>query len=78
MQNICCGGVARERWAVSLCFAAAVLLSLEALHPGSCAWMNLNNEQSFALSSILATFMAFMAMFILTRMLQGRAQDEKK
>jgi hypothetical protein len=69
MNNaLCTGSSSRNGLAVSLCFAATVILSLEALHPGCCAWMGLNSEQSFTFSACLATFEMFLGTFILTKL----------
>lgn len=60
----------RKILAIALGFAATTLLSLEALHPGSCAWLGLNNEQSFSFSAIFATVNAFLAALTLARLSQ--------
>lgn len=69
---LCKGGPERGSLAISLCFASAVLLSLETLHSNSCAWMGLNADQSFALSATLATLSIFMATLILGRLIVAR------
>lgn len=61
----------RNRLAVSLCYSSALLLSLEALHPGSCTWMSLDANQSFALSATLATVSMFVATLLLTRLISS-------
>jgi hypothetical protein len=64
---LCNSNAQRERWAVSLCFSSAILSGLEALHSGSCAWMGMDNEQSYAISATLATVSMFLGAFILTK-----------
>jgi hypothetical protein len=71
--NFCSGGTGRGRWAVGLCFASTVIMSLEALHPNACAWLGMNPEESYAISAILATASAFMAAFILTQLVTAPA-----
>ncbi len=63
----------RDRWAVSLCFSAAVLTGIQALRPNACEWMGFNADQSFALSATIATVCMFLATFILTRCLTREA-----
>jgi len=75
MEKMCKGGTQRDRWAVSLCFAAAILSALAALHPGSRAWMGMNADQSFGFSTILATVVIFLATFILSRMVSISASE---
>ncbi len=76
MEKILCkSSTQRSRWAVSLCFSSATLLSLEALHPGGCVWLGLNANQSFALSASLATASMFLASFILTQILREGSSD---
>jgi hypothetical protein len=66
---LCNGSASRSRWAISLCFASTILLSIEATHPGTCAWLGLDADQSFALSSIFATLSGFVATYLLTEIL---------
>lgn len=72
-NNFCTDGTGRGRWAVGLCFASTVIMVLEALHPGECAWFGLNPEEYFAISATLATLSAFMAAFILTQLVTAPA-----
>jgi len=68
MKDIFCNGSkTKDRWAVSLCYSAATLLGLEALHPGACAGLGLDAEQSFVLSAVLATLSIFLGTFIQSR-----------
>ena len=73
---LCKGGSNRDRWAISLCFASATLMSLEASRPSACAWMGLNADQSFALSATFATLSVFLATFLLSRLIGARAVEK--
>jgi len=70
---LCKGGTQRGRWAVSLCFASATLLSLEALRPGVCSWLHMGADQCFNLCAGLATGSIFMGTFVLTELLCGQS-----
>jgi len=68
MKNIFCKkSPAREAWAVSLCYAAATLSGLQAIHPGSCMWFAATPEQSFACDIAFATFFVFLGTFVAMR-----------
>ena len=66
---LCTGSASRDTWAVSLCFASSLLMSVETLNPNACQWMGCTVEQSFMLSAGLATLSMFMGAFILMRRL---------
>lgn len=70
MKKILCKDTAcRRSWAIGLSYASATLLSLEALHPSSCAWLGLDADQSFALSAVLATVSVLLGTLILVRVI---------
>lgn len=68
-KGFCSSTLQRDVWAVALSFASATLTSLQALHPGSCSFFNLSDEQCFGQSATLATLSIFLGSFILMRSL---------
>ena len=75
-SSLCTGSAKRQGLAISLCFSLAVLMGLEALHPGGCQWMGLDPEQSFALSTFIATISTFFGTFIATRRSDNSIKSE--
>lgn len=55
--------------AVSVSFAAALLMSLEAIHPVACPFFALDDNQYFTLCALFATVTVFLGTFILTNMI---------
>lgn len=56
-------------WAVSLCYASSLIMGIEALQPGGCAWVRMSSEQNFALSALFAALTMFLGTFVLMRTL---------
>ncbi|MFY9288040.1 MAG: hypothetical protein WAO98_06015 [Alphaproteobacteria bacterium] len=72
MANILCkGGVQRDQLAIAISFSSALLMSIEALHPGHCSWINLDPGQYYALSATLATVSTFLGSYILARLINN-------
>jgi len=70
---LCSGSPQRDHWAVGICFAAALMLILEALRPGGCTYWGMTVEQSFSASEVFASLLVFMGSFILMRALNRLA-----
>jgi hypothetical protein len=69
-KTTCKDSPCRKRLAVSLSYAASTLLSLEALHGGTCEMFNLTVDQYFMLKAVFATVMVFLGTFILTQIIK--------
>ncbi len=65
--KFCKSSPEREAWAVSLCFASATIMSLEALRPGSCASFGMSADQYFSIGAIIASLSTFFGAFVLMR-----------
>jgi hypothetical protein len=55
----------RQALAISLCYSAAILIGLEALHGNYGEWLGMNPQQTFTLSAIFVTVMIFIATYLL-------------
>jgi hypothetical protein len=68
-MKACSNSSKREAWAVALCFASTTIMSLEALHPTPSVFMDMNPDQYFGFSALIASLSAFMGTFVLMRAL---------
>jgi hypothetical protein len=69
---LCTNSVQRQSLAVSLCFSSGILMAIEALTPGSCAWMGFTDAQSFTLSTALAVASIFMGSLVLSQLISDQ------
>jgi hypothetical protein len=76
-KKLCSSSEQREIWAVSLSFASATIMSLEALHPGASVCFNMTPDQYFGISSLFASVSTFLGAYILTRSIYTRLPATK-
>ena len=68
---LCKGGVKRDQLAIALSFSSALIMTIEALKSPGCAWLNLDAQQYYALSTTLATVSTFLGSLILARLIKN-------
>ncbi len=68
---LCKGGVERDKLAIAISFSSALLMTIEALRPGGCTFLNLDSGQYYALTATMATVSTFLGSYILARLIKN-------